>query len=293
MMNAVQPKTADGVLAGLQQHGASVGAKKMLRWEFRHARDALLSGTYVTLFNPDRQTECARIGKMSRCFCNHLYGKHKLKVLKNGRFGKNPCAECKCENFRFMWRRPEEIGQNFLVRRKGFDINMWRPLCGGCKHPHPTHDPVRNKCKECPCAKFISNFACLVCDGKWEAHETLYEDEELRRELGKAVGPKFYPLADNPEIQEVFLQQLEEEAAAAAAEAAAAATSPTQDSSEEVQGIGQQMMAVSLGGGATSDTRLAEPGSLQARQQLTLPKRDQPEKSVRLMQEKGMLRKYD
>ena len=71
------------------------------------------------------------------------------------------------------------------------------------------------------------------------------------------------------------------------------ATSPTQDSSEEVQGIGQQMMAVSLSGGATSDTRLAEPGSLQARQQLTLPKRDQPEKSVRLMQEKGMLRKYD
>ena len=71
------------------------------------------------------------------------------------------------------------------------------------------------------------------------------------------------------------------------------ATSPTQDSSEEVQGIGQQMMAVSLGGGATSDTRLAEPGSLQARQQLTLPKRDQPEKSVRLMQEKGMLRVYD
>ena len=87
MMNAVQPKTADGesinfsqytkyfwtfliflpgVLAGLQQHGASVGAKKMLRWEFRHARDALLSGTYVTLVNPDKQTECARIGKMSR-----------------------------------------------------------------------------------------------------------------------------------------------------------------------------------------------------------------------------------
>ena len=70
-------------------------------------------------------------------------------------------------------------------------------------------------------------------------------------------------------------------------------TSPTQDSSAEVQGIGQQMMAVSLGGGGTSDTRLAETGSLQARQQLTLPKRDQPEKSVRLMQEKGMLRKYD
>ena len=65
-----------------------------------------------------------RLGKLSRCFCNHLYGKHKLKVLKNGRFGKNPCEEegCKCENYRYMFRRPEEIGQYFLTRRKGGHI---------------------------------------------------------------------------------------------------------------------------------------------------------------------------
>ena len=99
-----------------------------------------------------------------RCFCNHLYAKHQLKKLKNGRFGKNPCGgeDCKCDNFRFMWRRPEEIGQNFLVRRKGFDINQWRPLCGGCKHPHAVHDPVRTKCKECHCSKFISNFGLYI-----------------------------------------------------------------------------------------------------------------------------------
>ena len=34
-----------------------------------------------------------RLGKFSRCFCNHLYAKHNLKKLKNGRFGKNPCGE--------------------------------------------------------------------------------------------------------------------------------------------------------------------------------------------------------
>ena len=163
----------------------------MIRWEFRHARDALLTGDYVTLYNEVKNAECARVGKMSRlvvapftnssnkgennrsfstqivlyrrCFCNHLYAKHQLKKLKNGRFGKNPCGEdCKCDNFRFMWRRPEEIGQNFLVRRKGFDINQWRPLCGGCKHPHAVHDPVRTKCKECHCSKFISNFGLYI-----------------------------------------------------------------------------------------------------------------------------------
>jgi hypothetical protein len=44
-----------------------------------------------------------------------------LKKLKNGRFGKNPCHEenCNCGNYVFMYRRPEEIGQYFLTRRKG------------------------------------------------------------------------------------------------------------------------------------------------------------------------------
>ena len=115
MFNAVQPKTPGAVMAGLQQHGASVGAKKMLQWEFRHAKDAITSGIYVTLYNDYRQYECARyrddmqidlcvfcqmfvsrIGKFSRCFCNHTFAKHKLKVLKNGRFGKNPCSEEGC-----------------------------------------------------------------------------------------------------------------------------------------------------------------------------------------------------
>ena len=60
MMDAMQPKTPDAVLAGLNQHGAAVGAKKMMQWEFRHARDALKTGIYVTLYNEDRKHECTR-----------------------------------------------------------------------------------------------------------------------------------------------------------------------------------------------------------------------------------------
>jgi len=283
MMDAMQPKTPDAVLAGLTQHGAAVGAKKMMLWEFKHAKDAIKTGVYVTLYNDYRKHECARLGKLSRCFCNHLYGKHKLKVLKNGRFGKNPCEEeeCKCENYRYMFRRPEEIGQYFLTRRKGFDVTEWRPLCK-CKHPHAVHDPVRTKCKECGCTKFISNFACLSCDGKWEEHVTLYEDEEIRKELGKTVGEDFYPLADVPDIQKEFLRKLEEEAAKKSA-AEASDQSPTKTVSE-VAKLEADMSVVSLIGDGTV--------SSYGEKKLTLPARDKPERSVRLMKEQGMLRKY-
>ena len=52
----------------------------------------------------------------------------------------------------------------------------------------------------------MSTFCCLVCDGKWEEHVTLYEDEQERRELGKPVGEHFYPLADVPDIQAEYIR---------------------------------------------------------------------------------------
>ena len=64
----------------------------------------------------------------------------------------------------------------------------------------------RTKCAECACSKFVSTFCCLSCDGKWEEHVTLYEDEQERRELGKPVGEDFYPLADVPDIQAEYIR---------------------------------------------------------------------------------------
>lgn len=187
---------------------------------------------------------------------------------------------CKCENFRFMYKRPEEIGQNFLVRRKGFDVTQWRPLCK-CKHPHAVHDPIRTKCKECGCGKFISNFACLSCDGKWEEHVTTYEDEELRKELGKLVGNDFYPLSDVPEIQAEFIRQLEEEKQKQSED------KKSENSSQEISTLATAMNQVAINDG--NGTTIA---TLEQRQANTLPAREKPERSVRLMKEKGMLRKY-
>ena len=130
--------------------------------------------------------------------------------------------------------------------------------------------------------RFISNFACLSCDGKWEEHVTLYEDEEIRKELGKTVGEDFFPLADVPDIQKEFLRKLEEEAAKKSA-SDASDQSPTKTVSE-VAKLEADMSVVSLIGEGTV--------SSYGEKKLTLPARDKPEKSVRLMKEQGMLRKY-
>ena len=144
-------------------------------------------------------------------------------------------------------------------------------------------DCFRTKCKECACAKFVSNFACLSCDGKWEEHVTLYEDEELRRELGKAVGEAHYPLADCPDIQAEYIRQLEEEKV------------ENSGNNNEVAAIETGLSQVSLGNEVAN---LAESGgnivaTREQRMAKTLPAREQPERSVRLMREKGMLRKYN
>ena len=87
--------------------------------------------------------------------------------------------------------------------------------------------------------------------------------------------------SDVPDIQEVFLKQLEEEAAKKAEEAALAGSS----TSTEVAKLETEMSLVAL----TEDRSVA---SLEQRLGNTLPARDKPEKSVRLMKEQGMLRKY-
>ena len=88
--------------------------------------------------------------------------------------------KCDCKAFQFIPRRPEEVGQWWLPRRKGFNINTWKPSCV-CKHTHAEHKANRpNKCTKCPCFQFESDFACIGCDKKFEDHETLYETEAER-----------------------------------------------------------------------------------------------------------------
>lgn len=169
----------------------------MLMWEFSHAAEAINSGIYVT-WSSGQQDDCVRVGAESRCFCGHLFKYHEKVLGKKAT--KTNCNNCPCKNFRFVPRRPEEVGLWWLPRRKGFDVNQWRASCT-CTHTHEDHAPNNpNKCK-CGCYGFQSDFACLTCDKKWEDHDTLYELESERAQLGKTIREQFKPLSSHPEIQ--------------------------------------------------------------------------------------------
>ena len=134
------------------------GAKKMMTWEFQHAYEAMECGIYVTWVCPANKSDdqCTRVGADSKCFCGHLFKTHEKGFLKNGRV-KNNCNSCACKAFAFIPRRPEEIGEHWLPRRKGFNINTWGASCQ-CKHTHKEHDPVSKKCKTCGCFRYTSAF---------------------------------------------------------------------------------------------------------------------------------------
>ena len=95
------------------------------------------------------------------------------------------------------------------------------------------------------------------------------------------MGEAHYPLADCPDIQAEYIRQLEEEKL----------ENNNNSNNNEVAAIETGLSQVSLGnevesGGNTVATR-------EQRMAKTLPAREQPERSVRLMREKGMLRKYN
>merc|ERR1711908_149313 len=104
----------------------------MLTWEFEHAQAAEMSGIYMTWKSESATEDCFRIGANSRCFCGCLFKDHN-QVFGKKKFQTN-CKNCaNCKEFKFIPRRPEEVGQHWLPRRKGFDINTWRPSCKLCK----------------------------------------------------------------------------------------------------------------------------------------------------------------
>lgn len=182
---------------GIHKHGPSVGGKEMLLLENEGASESLRTGVYA-VWRSSRNNEdfCARIGPRSRCFCGHVYSKHKLL----GKSGVLPtCTLCVCSCFNYVPQRPEEVGDWWLPRRRGFNVHSWKAKCK-CGHAHDDHDPLHRSCKTCGCAHFQSNFLCVSCDGHWEEHETVFEGEDERKLAGLAIGHAFRPLVDQPDI---------------------------------------------------------------------------------------------
>lgn len=163
------------------------------------------SGVYITWRTEDG-SDCTRVGAHSKCFCNHYYGEHKQGLMKSQCLSEG----CKCGRFEFVPVRPEECGMWWLPRRPDFNVHTWEPKCS-CKHGPSKHScKFSKKCRMrgCGCSSFHSDFACVVCDKKWESHETVWETRDEREADGKPVGADWLPLAEVPEMQQmVFMDR--------------------------------------------------------------------------------------
>lgn len=190
------------IAQAVRQFGPAPGGKKMMDAERAAAEEAISTGLYGIWRNASCGHDfCGRVGPQSRCFCGHDYGEHAWD--RQRRALRPKCGACACGGFRYIPRRPEEVGEWWLPRRRGFDVRIWRAKCK-CQHGHEEHDPNHLSCRLCGCHTFQSAWLCVVCEGKWEDHETLWESEEERRLQGLAVGQAFLPLASTPEIQGMF-----------------------------------------------------------------------------------------
>lgn len=190
----IQATNVSAIRAAVNQFGVAPGAQRMLDLEKQASEFSQELGLYITWRIPTSQAECTRVGPGSKCFCGHHFETHNLKKRMN------PCNDCKCNSFKFIPQRPEEVGEWWLVRRKEFDIRTYRVKCK-CSHSHEEHDGVSLSCRICGCFSFSSNFLCLVCDKHWEEHETIYETEDERRRAGLTYGQAYTPLESQKDLQ--------------------------------------------------------------------------------------------
>lgn len=156
---------------------------------------AMCSGVYGVWRSTRTGDDCGRIGAASRCFCGRTFDQHRTVA---------PYSCGRCDRFRYVPQRPEEVGEWWLPRRKDFNVHEWRAKCQ-CQHGHDRHDPMTLRCKVggCGCGYFTSAFCCIACDRPWEEHETVFETRHERKAAGRAVDSAFLPLAEVPAISEI------------------------------------------------------------------------------------------
>ncbi len=195
-------------MAALRRHGPAPGGVRMLEAEWEGAVaaadrwEAGVPAPYEVWRRPGGGEDCARVGPSARCFCGHARREHGpglgACVARSGK----PEAPCPCPRFRYVPDRPEAVGEWWLPRRRGFQVLRWRAKCR-CGHGHDRHSAGGGaaRCLEpgCACRCFAGAFACLVCDGPWEAHATLAESEGERAQAGLPTGAAFFPLQAHPE----------------------------------------------------------------------------------------------
>ena len=198
-------------LNGINLNKMTLGTKIMMENEKTHALEAIESGIYVTWQSSKNtnlytnKTECFRIGSKSMCICGHVFTEHEKIINKKY---STKCEICVCKNFNFIPQLPEEVGEYWLPKRKDFKYLEWKAKCK-CKHSWESHSVNKKlKCKECNCSNFYSAFCCVVCNGFWHEHESVYELKEERILSKKPVDQDFLPLNEAQDIQDAVYKNI-------------------------------------------------------------------------------------
>ncbi|CAD7968706.1 unnamed protein product [Amoebophrya sp. A25] len=100
-----------------------------------------------------------------------------------------PRTLCACKEFRFIPSRPEEVGEWWLVRRKGFDVRTWRAKCR-CGAPHTEHHPVTMDRKAAPRGKSSTEMVETSTTTTQQKHKNLLPSTSTIRARMAAAEPK-------------------------------------------------------------------------------------------------------
>lgn len=181
--------------------------KQLFDPEREAAMQAIESGLYVGWRCPGNNFDCIRVSVESRCFCGHALKEHESFSEKRRQNLICLSSSCPCKQFAFVPSRPEDVGEWWLPKRRGFNVTSWRAKCR-CKHDHEQHNPNKNrKCevKSCSCFAFDSNFLCAACNQHWESHDTCFDDLNLRQQKGLPYGKGYLPFNELPNLRNIVL----------------------------------------------------------------------------------------
>jgi hypothetical protein len=190
----------------LSKNNLTNGTLAIIQMQISNAKESIINDKYITYINneyhdEDKNNICFRLGRNNMCVCGHAFWRHNLVIKKNEFSCK--CRKCECPKFNYIPVFPEETNEYSKSYLLDFKYDEWK---AGCKCGHNwTHHNFNDgeKCGECNCKKFQSNFSCGVCGNSWENHVTLFEKKEDREKSGKIVGKDYEPFT-NEQLQNLF-----------------------------------------------------------------------------------------
>ena len=125
------------------------------------------------------------------CVCGHGFSRHNLYLFRDE--FKSSCKKCKCDKFKYIPVFPEETNEYKKAYLLDFKYDEWKAGCK-CGHNWTKHNFINfEKCEECKCLSFESNFSCGVCGDKWENHIILMQTKEQREKNGEKAGNDYEP----------------------------------------------------------------------------------------------------